>query len=867
MLTRKKRLRLLLTLLVLLTLPVLVKGILCYCDDYIRPFGKNVGRMCHYVLRAWERWVLLGETNTKWMIGAAGVLTIILVVKVMLRCLPQKQKLPTSHRATGYLSDAPVLSLAGDEGDKLDRRAYVDGLAKLIKYGPCDKQAMFIAIYGAWGDGKTSVRNMVEETLNNDETRVSFVDFSPWKYSSGSDLQSVFFENLSDHLSKCGEHDTAKSCRRFSWALGARNLDKNVGSIHWLVDITRGMLFDVMRTEEDLRIALRKILSESGRRIVVVVDDLERLPEDQVCEVIRFLKANADLPGIIYLVLSDERYLTGAVASIIPSSLEGNVNCGREFLEKIFTFRMDLPPINERQLMGLLKGAIENVLARNNIDKRDELDAEYELGSYVDNMRKLKRVINSFIVDIEVAKSKLSGHVYLNRHIGDMLALVVLRLKMPDAYNRLRMIYWKVVNAYSPFEEMIGIPESYIRDLSPKFSTDELAFLNAFMERRLGIVYNADKKMYSVSHPDASEKVLKYRLASAFNFDEYFLFTKDERVISEDDKVRFLRAIEEGVYPESLIKRFDDDGSLSKLLYALEAQDTHADKKVMLSYLHTLVKLSSEKLNSALIVQDEASYFGGQTSIYTRVVRCVLRYLERDKKRLMSGDVSEAVRKDAVGGVLMPSLRDIPNDLLMLALLLEHDAVHHKSADVRELDELFSKTDYEEMVKLFLDRIPDFTSRGDLFAHPEFFRIFRTWLFWLKKKNEEHLFKAFRKACLTELEGAKNVCKIIPFFAIDNTVYGSISDQLEVEVKMEMIEQFFGKSGAEKILTALKKAEKLDLYSFHFFLSLRWAIKTKKVGLSFSDEEQKKFLLGYIGTSQYIEERKSRVDESIGKVW
>lgn len=865
MMTRRKRL---LLLLLLLVLPVAARGIVWYYKNFVTPFFHYIIHLCRLAWCGWERLSLFGGNNPKWMIIVAGALTVFLVVKVVLRYSAWKKAQPISQGAIGYLSDAPVLSLKGDDGDKLDRGAYVDGLIKLIKKGPCDKQAMFIAMYGAWGDGKTSVRNMVEETLKNDADSISFVDFSPWKFSSGSDLQAVFFEELSGHLTKCGERNTAKVCRYFSWALAARNLNKNVGAIHWLVDIARGMLFDVARTGENLRTAFRKILSESRRRIVVVVDDLERLPEDQVCEVIRFLKANADLPGIIYLVLSDERYLSGAASSIIPSSLGGDVNCGREFLEKIFTFRMDLPPIDERQLLHLLKEAVKDVLAQNNIDKSDEMDADYELCAYVDNMRKLKRVINSFIADIEIAKSKLSGHVYFNRHIGDMIALIVVRLMMPDVYNKLRTVYWKVVNAYSPFEELAGVPESCIRGLFPSLAPAELEFWNVFMERRLGVVYNDKKKVYSVFRPDAPEKVLGYRLASALNFDEYFLFDKDERVINEDDKTSFLDAIEKGVYPETLIKRLDREGSFPMLLYALRAQDVHANEKIMRSYLYALVRLSSEELkNGKLIDQREKSASGGGASIYERVFGCILSYLEKIRQKIMSDSGLGVVNKSATGTVLMPILRDVSTDVFVVARLLEYDAPNHKSSDVKEVDELFPGEDYEEMVNLFLERIPVFASNGRLFAHPEFFRICRTWLFWLKKKDDARLFKLFRKACLPLLENTENACKIIPFFGVDNTMSGFLSDQLEVGVVMEKIEKFFGKAGAEKILLVLKKADKLDLYSFHFYLSLRWAIKAKKEGVPYSVDDQGKFLLLYIGTPQYNDERKAKVDESKGRVW
>ena len=80
------------------------------------------------------------------------------------------------------------------------------------------------------------------------------------------------------------------------------------------------------------------------KKVVVVVDDLDRLSKEETCRVIRFLKANGDLPNITYLILADEAYLANAVAGLVARPDKMAIECGREYLKKIIPLRCPLPP-------------------------------------------------------------------------------------------------------------------------------------------------------------------------------------------------------------------------------------------------------------------------------------------------------------------------------------------------------------------------------------------------------------------------------------------------------------------------------------------------------------------------------------------
>src|SRR6267142_3871618 len=97
--------------------------------------------------------------------------------------------------------DRPIAKL--DE-DKLGRRPFATSVARSIESWKGDA-SLVIALYGGWGDGKSSVKGMVIDVLRQDEDRCPLIiEFNPREWTSHNQLSQVFFDEIGKQLAEKG---------------------------------------------------------------------------------------------------------------------------------------------------------------------------------------------------------------------------------------------------------------------------------------------------------------------------------------------------------------------------------------------------------------------------------------------------------------------------------------------------------------------------------------------------------------------------------------------------------------------------------------------------------------------------------------
>ena len=334
-------------------------------------------------------------------------------------------------------SDAPITTA---KEDQLARGSYVRMLSTLIMSSPPTHDARYIGVYGAWGDGKTSVRFLLEERIRADygEKGSIMVEFSPWEYPESIDVRMIFFERLATTVAKCGYEELAKVSSSLAKHFKLSRLGQKVGPINDCVDWIWKLFSCASLPDEVLTAALRKLLGAMTQKIIVIVDDLDRLSKEETCRVIRFLKANGDLPNITYLILADENYLANAVASLVARSDKSDIECGREYLKKIIPLRCPLPSINGNRLLTNFKQDLTRMLAGYGLEDGNLNEScDWLLIPYLDNVRIGKLLLNSFSIKLATYKRVVGGRKYLGVHIGDLLALTVIEICEPDLYANL----------------------------------------------------------------------------------------------------------------------------------------------------------------------------------------------------------------------------------------------------------------------------------------------------------------------------------------------------------------------------------------------------------------------------------------------
>src|SRR5690606_14960174 len=90
-----------------------------------------------------------------------------------------------------FSSDKPV---SNQEDDKFQRYEFARRIANTIVERESE-DCIVIGVYGAWGEGKTSVINFIETELKEKENIIA-IKFNPWRYNDENSLLIQFFQKL-----------------------------------------------------------------------------------------------------------------------------------------------------------------------------------------------------------------------------------------------------------------------------------------------------------------------------------------------------------------------------------------------------------------------------------------------------------------------------------------------------------------------------------------------------------------------------------------------------------------------------------------------------------------------------------------------
>lgn len=257
-----------------------------------------------------------------------------------------------SLQSTGY--DAPV----GIEDDLLERSRFAHEIYAIATTGP-KEWSVRVGVYGEWGTGKSSILKMVDSLAKTAKHIV--VNFNPWAYTDSIAMWHSFTIAVEDAL-RVAERAPVPS-RLSSWTRKVRNLGLKGANqserVRKVVDDKRITL--PLAGLEFLKgfLALRREHVEElldmvqDRRVIVLIDDLDRTDARIVPEVFYALKEMMDLPRMSFICAFDPL----VVGEVLKERHPG-FGDGLRFLEKIIDYPRSLPAPTDD---ALLKLAVWNV--------------------------------------------------------------------------------------------------------------------------------------------------------------------------------------------------------------------------------------------------------------------------------------------------------------------------------------------------------------------------------------------------------------------------------------------------------------------------------------------------------------------------
>lgn len=316
------------------------------------------------------------------------------------------------------LGDAPLEDPAEDV---LDHARWAQQLAKMIATGHF-ANGYVIAVTGEWGCGKSSCMNFVQHYLGHPPKRggwaaVETIRFNPWWFDPDDKLADRFFEQFQASL--------AESTRVSSGLKQAINalfeaLRRRKG---------HGSPRSIARLKDAVRRCARPDGNSQPERVLMVIDDLDRLSTSEIREVFRLVKSVADFPGIVYVLCYDVDVVRTSLDDVIANQKGG------AYLEKLVQMSLPVPTPTPSARRRLFDSRIERHAEQADAEglfssvRMDEMFSK-GLADLLQTPRRVKRLFD--VVDARYPG--LSADVDL----ADFVGLMALRESVPKAYDHIR---------------------------------------------------------------------------------------------------------------------------------------------------------------------------------------------------------------------------------------------------------------------------------------------------------------------------------------------------------------------------------------------------------------------------------------------
>ncbi|MDO7267092.1 KAP family P-loop NTPase fold protein [Shouchella clausii] len=419
-----------------------------------------------------------------------------------------------------YSSDAPIIDPSLDMFNRLPFAQRISNvIAKRI-----DPSSIVIGIYGAWGEGKTSVLNFIEKELQ-DEREVVCLKFNPWRFGNEDEMLINFFNDLAKAIDKNLQTEKEKIGDFFekyvklpATLLGKTEIADGVISIFSKADV------------EELRVRIEKLLEQEKKRIVILVDDIDRLEKKEIHAVFRLVKLTADIKYTAYVLAFDKYVVSSALQERYGSDNDGT---GNSFLEKIIQVPLHLPQIDFQDLRSFCFKEVDEVLKLSQINLSQTEVTHFVnyfskgIEPHFKTPRQVKFYTNVLMFSLPLLKNEANT--------VDLMLIEGIRVFIPKVYTLIRDnkgLFLNDVRSHSHDEKEKEKKKQQIEEALKEYAQEEsehIIDLLCFLFPKLNATFR------NVSYGSDWEQKWgeKQRICSPQYFQRYFTYAITSRDVSD----------------------------------------------------------------------------------------------------------------------------------------------------------------------------------------------------------------------------------------------------------------------------------------------------------------------------------------------
>lgn len=300
-----------------------------------------------------------------------------------------------------FFIDQPI---ASESEDLLNHSRFAVQVAKGIETWAAKDGGLVVALYGPWGSGKTSVKNLVCNYLRKTKMAPQILEFNPWLFKNQEDLARQLLNLIGKRIALC-DPDGAKQVQRNwnEWSTTVGMLGQTgtaVGTLLSFIGVpvlgecikTLGsgskQLSEALKSAKDaiqataevhdietLRQHLLTAMKNLDKPILVTVDDIDRLTNEEIRTLFQVIKTHCDFPNLGFLLLCQQENIEASLAAWMPPSADGS-KMGRLYLDKIVHVGLNLPPLRAENVRPFLLQTFEKSFSKQTFRDNEQVLTE-----------------------------------------------------------------------------------------------------------------------------------------------------------------------------------------------------------------------------------------------------------------------------------------------------------------------------------------------------------------------------------------------------------------------------------------------------------------------------------------------------------
>ena len=360
---------------------------------------------------------------------------------------------------------------ANDKERELDRLNLIPYAEALTKFIETSDTPMTVGLQGDWGTGKTSMLNMLRGNEENSTSgllnskQCLIINFETWSYAQFNDRKSLpmaclfaLTEKLEAALKQEGvvgadaSDAFRKATGKLSSVLKKSLANASVGVMGISIPVGKALQDDetppapddlskqMMEFRDNFSEMVELWTSDSkqkqNKRVVICVDDLDRVQPVVALELLESIKNFLDVPGCVFVLAVDYEVVQQGMKEKLGVDIQKT--SGKSFFDKIIQLPFNMPKSSYDlakyigDLVTIAGFPQSTTLKNNDLPFLEEITI-CSIGS---NPRSIKRVMNyARLLNIIRDKSKSRDQTFTSTDSKILYALICMQIAWPEVFS------------------------------------------------------------------------------------------------------------------------------------------------------------------------------------------------------------------------------------------------------------------------------------------------------------------------------------------------------------------------------------------------------------------------------------------------